>query len=296
MKRGDLMVIARFGLSVSIPNNGVRGGSESFIEIRRKILLGLDGIMYETEEASPNKMKSIATDEYWDNHWKETAFEIVSSNHPIRQWIEREVPNTTSDSCIEIGCYPGKFLSVFGEKGYELNGIDSFPGVGALSDWFKSNGYRCNHIYQADFLTFKSPIKYDLVCSFGFIEHFENWSEILDKHLELLKTGGRIIIDVPNLNSPVYYFLYKLFEPSVLRNHVLSSMDLAAIRVALVAKGCRIDYSGYIGHFYFRFVTKHNNLHQNIERLINFLGSPFWLLPESISKRYIGIIATKMTQ
>ncbi|MGC9605204.1 MAG: class I SAM-dependent methyltransferase [Minisyncoccia bacterium] len=196
---------------------------------------------------------------------------------------------------MEIGCYPGKFLAVFGEKGYELNGVDSFHGTDSLSGWFKSRGYRYNHFYEADIFDFKSQIKYDLVCSFGFIEHFNDLEEVLDKHLELLKPGGKIIIDVPNLNSPIYYFLYKLFEPDVLKNHVLSSMNLKAITSVMIAKGCRIDYSGYVGRFYFRFVTKQGVTRRCISKVINLFSLLLSLLPDSLYKRYIGVIATKVS-
>lgn len=239
-------------------------------------------------------MRSVATQEYWDSHWKETIFEPASNDHPIRQWIEKEIPDTTTASCMEIGCYPGKFLSVFGEKGYELNGIDSFSGLDALPRWLKGKGYRCSDFYKVDFLDFKSPIKYDVVCSFGFIEHFEKWPEVLDKHLELIKTGGILVIDVPNLNSPVYHFLYEFLEPSVLANHVLPSMDVAAITSVLAAKGCRIERAEYVGHFYFRFVTKHDFFHKTIARIINSFGFLMKSFPASISRRYIGIIATKV--
>lgn len=238
-------------------------------------------------------MSSKATEKYWDDHWKGTRFEIAPSDHPIREWIEEQIPETTTGRCIEIGCYPGKFLSVFGEKGYELSGIDLFPGVEDLLAWFKNVGYRCAHFYKADFLTFSSPERYDIVCSFGFIEHFKNWPEVLDKHLELLKPGGKIVLDVPNLNSPLYHTLYTVLEPNTLDNHVLGVMNLESITKVLEAKGCRITYAGYVGHFYFRFVTKQGVLYRDIENLLNFFG-PLWkLFPDSLYKRYIGVIATK---
>ena len=253
-----------------------------------------DIAVFEFRNRPINIMGSITKEEYWDKHWEKTIFEIAPKNHPLRQWIEKEIPSTTTASCIEIGCYPGKFLSIFGEKGYELNGIDLFSGVSSLSDWLKNRGYRCGDFYEADFINFAPATSYDLVCSFGFIEHFKNWSEILDKHLKLLKSGGKIIIDVPNLNSPAYYYFYKLFEPKVIESHVSSSMDLGAIKSELIKKGCQINYAGYIGYFYFRFVTKHSIFYGGLSVLINLLRPLLHLFPESVYKRYIGIIATKM--
>lgn len=238
-------------------------------------------------------MDSVATKEYWNEHWKESGFGIAPKHHPVRKWIENEIPNTKTASCIEIGCYPGKFLSVFGEKGYELNGVDSFSEINSLANWFKDKGYRLGNFYEADFFKFIPVAKYDIVASFGFIEHFENLSEVLDRHLALLKPGGKVVIDVPNLNSPIYYFLYKLFEPKTLQNHVLSVMNLEAIKSVLEAKGCQINYAGYFGYFYFRFVTKHDSIHQNIAKIINLFDLPMRLFSGPLYKRYIGVIATK---
>jgi 2-polyprenyl-3-methyl-5-hydroxy-6-metoxy-1,4-benzoquinol methylase len=239
-------------------------------------------------------MDSVATEEYWNSHWLQAKFGISPKNHPIRRWIEKEIKDTKVSTCLEIGCYPGKFLSVMGEKGYELNGIDSFKGTDLLADYFKNNGYRVGNFYEADFLNFSSQTKYDVVCSFGFIEHFENVSAILKKHLELLKTGGMLVIDVPNLNSAIYRFLYKILEPGTLENHVMTTMDLENICSELKRNGCEIRYAGYIGYFYFRYVNRHNKIQSLLAAIIN-LTRPFMvLLPESLYKRYIGIIAIKM--
>lgn len=239
-------------------------------------------------------MKSVANKAYWNNHWEKTNFEIAPTNHPVRQWIEKEISSTKGDSCLEIGCYPGKFLAVFGEKGYTLHGIDSFVGTESLlPTWLRNKGYKVGTFYQLDFLHFKTPNLYDVVYSFGFIEHFKDWQGILYKHVELAKTGGNIIIEVPNLKSPLYYFLYKLFEPNVLENHEMSAMDLEAIRKVLEKKGCKIQVADYIGVFYFRFVTRHDKLSTIIANFINFFRPLFQLLPNCIYARYIGVIAVK---
>lgn len=239
-------------------------------------------------------MKSVASKAYWSNHWQKTNFEIAPTNHPVRQWIEKEIASTRGASCLEIGCYPGKFLAVFGKKGYALHGIDSFVGTESLlSTWLRNSGYKVGTFYQSDFLHFKTPDLYDVVCSFGFIEHFKYWQGILSKHVELTKTGGNIIVEVPNLKSPLYHLLYKLLEPKVLENHEMSAMDLEAICNVLEKEGCKIQAADYIGIFYFRFVTKHNKLPTIIASFINFFRPLFQLLPSCIYARYIGVIAVK---
>ncbi len=97
-------------------------------------------------------MKSIVSKEYWDKHWQGANFDIVVKHHPVRKWIEKNVISVKNNKCLEVGCYPGKFLAVFGEKGYELNGIDLFDGTESLlPNWLKKKGYKVGSFYKSDF-------------------------------------------------------------------------------------------------------------------------------------------------
>ena len=239
-------------------------------------------------------MKSVVNKEYWNKHWQGASFSIAPKHHPVRKWIEKNISSVNNSSCLEIGCYPGKFLAVFGERGYTLNGIDLFNGTESLLiKWFKKKGYKIGSFYKSDFLEFNSDNSYDIVSSFGFIEHFKDWETVLRKHIELTKIGGKIMIEVPNLKSPLYYFFYKIFEPNILKNHELDVMDLKKIKDFLKKENCEIKSAKYIGHFYFRFVTEDNKITRFITRLINLLRPVFCLLPISIRARYIGIIAVR---
>ena len=239
-------------------------------------------------------MESVANQKYWDDHWCIDKFSIAPQHHPIRIWIESEILQTINADVFEIGCYPGKFLSVFGEKGYTLNGIDSLAEKNlAMKEWFKSKGYKTGQFYQSDFCNFSPICLYDIVCSFGFIEHFRNWEAILSKHVELTKEGGYIMIDVPNLKSPLYFLLYKILEPQVLKNHNLSAINMEAICSILKKNECIIKTASYAGYFYFRFVTRNDKLSLMITKFINFFRPFFELLPKSIYMRYIIVSAIK---
>jgi SAM-dependent methyltransferase len=72
-------------------------------------------------------MTNKADQKYWDKYHEGFELQIAPEIHPIRQLIERYFPKTDNETCIEIGCYPGAFLAVFGELGYELYGIDLSP-------------------------------------------------------------------------------------------------------------------------------------------------------------------------
>jgi 2-polyprenyl-3-methyl-5-hydroxy-6-metoxy-1,4-benzoquinol methylase len=44
---------------------------------------------------------------------------------------------------------------------------------------------------------------FDVVLSGGFIEHFTDVAAIVQKHLQLLKPGGRLVVMIPNLKASI---------------------------------------------------------------------------------------------
>ena len=61
-------------------------------------------------------MENLANQKYWDGIFKHSEYEIVPKSNFIRIWIEHYFPVIQNKSCLEIGCYPDRFLAVFGER------------------------------------------------------------------------------------------------------------------------------------------------------------------------------------
>jgi len=238
-------------------------------------------------------MRTFADKTYWDNHWYKNDFHVLDNKHPIKKWIIDNINETDIGNCIEVGCYPGKFLALFGEMGYSINGIDICNRITDMNHWFISKKYKIGEINNCDFLKYKIIKNFDLVCSFGFIEHFDNWEKLIDKHIAMTKKGGKCIIEIPNLNSIFYKILYKTFEPDVLKGHNLAMMSLNKIRSHFEKQGCMVIKSEYVGHCFFRFVKKHDKQHRLLSKVINMIIWPFNLLPKSVSARYICVLAEK---
>jgi SAM-dependent methyltransferase len=65
--------------------------------------------------------------------------------------------------------------------------------------------------------------KYDIVFSNGFIEHFEQFDNVLDKHVNYLKDGGTLLVMVPNKRWFRKWYGY-LVDYKNLKAHNLKSM------------------------------------------------------------------------
>ncbi|MGR3173289.1 MAG: class I SAM-dependent methyltransferase [Candidatus Scalindua sp.] len=149
-------------------------------------------------------------------------------------------------TCFEVGCYPGNNLLYFArEFGYSVSGIDITPRIySKMQKYFEANGVKPDELICDDYLTYQSSKTYDLVCSFGFVEHFRNFEEIISRHIKMVTPGGILIITCPNL-AGLQYFLHLLIDRKYLPAHVISSMSLRKWRKVLEGNNMKLLYHNY---------------------------------------------------
>jgi SAM-dependent methyltransferase len=119
---------------------------------------------------------------YWNSFYQAMGFRVADPADPVRQFLETFIPGDAEGSCLEVGCFPGRFLAVGGELGYELSGIDFADRFPDMQAWLQKSGYRCGQFLNQDFFTLSPEPKFDVVMSFGFIEHFENYEAAIERH------------------------------------------------------------------------------------------------------------------
>lgn len=131
---------------------------------------------------------------------------------------------------IEIGCAPGKMLAwVASVLKAEVTGLDySEPGIAKCRVLFDTLGLKVN-LYHDDFFKHRLPPSYyDVVASFGVIEHFDDARPAVQRHLDLVKPGGVALIVVPNYGG-VYGSLQRWCDAPNLALHNLEIMNHCAL-------------------------------------------------------------------
>src|SRR5262245_25117571 len=134
---------------------------------------------------------------------------------------------------VEIGSAPGEFLVRFSNQ-YRCipYGIEySEVGVDVNRATFERHGFDPRNVIHADFFDDALRERYaeyfDVVFSKGFIEHFTDLGPLIQRHLDLLKPGGYLLVDVPNfrgMNNP----LARFFDRGAIPRHNLEIMEHAA--------------------------------------------------------------------
>jgi len=190
------------------------------------------------------KMSSVVDQEHWDKGYKNLAFKYNEDNILFKDIFYKYLkPNGT---CFEVGCYPGGYLIYLGKNfNYCVSGIDKTPLTKErLPFYMKSENVSVGHFFNEDFLSFNPSEKYDVVFSFGFIEHFKDLDAIIEKHINLVKPTGILIIACPNFTRGQYLF-HRLFDSQNLDHHVIDTMNLCRWREILKRNDMDILYDGY---------------------------------------------------
>lgn len=171
--------------------------------------------------------------EHWDNYWREFDLPVELIQSPDNLLINEELNlfNTYFPkdplSVLEIGGAPGQYLVYLSKQfGYQVNCLDySEVGCQKTIENFKLFNIPVT-VYQKDiFKDLKDIPRFDMVYSMGLAEHFNDLSGIVEKHLDLLKPGGILMIGMPNFLGINHFFLKRL-APSLVEKHNLESMDI----------------------------------------------------------------------
>lgn len=168
--------------------------------------------------------------EYWDRIWEAdplralpSRFDVGSRN--LQRLLRRFLaPNARY---LEIGCAPGRLLAwVALRLGARVAGLDYSPaGIEAARRIFDrldlTADLRCEDVFSNTF----TPGSFDVVASFGLIEHFDDPRPVVERHVNLVGPGGTALIVVPNYGG-IYGRLQRHFYPENLAIHNLAIMRL----------------------------------------------------------------------
>jgi 2-polyprenyl-3-methyl-5-hydroxy-6-metoxy-1,4-benzoquinol methylase len=140
--------------------------------------------------------------------------------------------------------------STFGElcpslkKGYIPYGLDFTEELPKMKGNFSQHGIQNLTLISCDFEIYEPRELFDVVCSFGFIEHFKKYDEILEKHITLVKPGGYLILSCPNFTH-TQYWLHYLLDYENLSAHEISVMNLEKWETILRKHNMELLYHDY---------------------------------------------------
>lgn len=147
----------------------------------------------------------LTTQSYWENYYslsnvnKDAVVRVCSVYDRFWQKLISHNRLEHPDTIIEIGGYPGRYLAYLAST-YKLTptSLDFNSDREKINETMAAFRIDKFHVIQTDFLKHQPTEQFDIVISNGFIEHFANFNEVMDKHVAYLKEGGTMLIMIPN--------------------------------------------------------------------------------------------------
>jgi len=150
------------------------------------------------------------------------------------------VPLCPSSAVLDVGCGAGSFLaSVRRTTGAGITGVDFKD----MSDqpWLRDATFHCGLFYEQDF----KPRAFDLITMWHFLEHDYDPGKSLRFACELLTDNGRLIIEVPRLDS-LSWRLYRERWPGLQAPQHTVLFSRASLLHMLDENG--LELTGYAAH------------------------------------------------
>jgi SAM-dependent methyltransferase len=206
------------------------------------------GVPNETQTGAGN----LTDPAFWEDYWGRFSLpDAIDESRSFDRGLAgglRRVLRESKGQVLEIGCAPGRWLAFLSREFHlEVSGIEyTTDGAAATCRNLELLGVKNADIREADFLTATPSPQYDVVVSFGFVEHFTDVEAVIKRHAAWTRPGGRVIIGVPNFRG-IHGLLQKGLDSDVLARHNLTIMDLDRLAELGPAAGLVTQSVEYLG-------------------------------------------------
>lgn len=190
--------------------------------------------------------------EFWNSLWSDgqVPSAVDPANTQLANWVNRRYhqvfarifnrSKTLSMSLLEVGCGRSAWLPYFAKEfGFRVCGLDYSPvGCEMARRVLEASNVEAE-IVQADLFSPPTRLQdtFDVVVSFGLVEHFDDTSACVSALSRFVKPGGMLITSIPNMvgwngflqkvfNRPVYD-IHQLIDRGLLKDaHALAGLDV----------------------------------------------------------------------
>lgn len=244
--------------------------------------------------------------QFWDQYWREekrNGYEFLFSDI-----VDRFINWKNVKNYMEIGGAPGTIMSYM----YHVHKLDvstvDFCNPQILSDLLDGNNIKEYQIYNEDFSKFDTSLhykKYDLVASWGFVEHFKlkESGRFIQKHKDMVADNGYLIVELPNIRG-FNWLIYRVLNNNLLKIHNIKTMDLKFLREE-IEKGGKFEI--LYGNYYLTSFLEYSSAneffdrHKIIKKIIGTLKDIFASIhvnniPNRFFSPYIVFIARRIEE
>jgi SAM-dependent methyltransferase len=215
-------------------------------------------------------MSTNLTDkDYWHNFWAKDPRprdldEFIRHGFMFDEVLSLILPSNCEFTAIELGCFPGSFLAYLNMQfGYRVFGLDISEDLHIVREKLAAAGVLVEGLIRADVMNMPFDSTFNVVTSFGLVEHFTNPREVINHHCNMVAAGGYLVLSVPNFRG-AQYWLHRWFDSENLVSHNLDVMYPAILRQWTEANNFTILYCGYFKTFNFWILNEPASLFRRV--------------------------------
>ncbi len=166
---------------------------------------------------------------FWKSFWesKKDLIFYIKPDYVFGNILAKLIKDNNIKTAVELGGFPG-YYTIYFKKYQHIDAtlLDYFVHDGLIRELLNKNGmnYEDISIIEADLFTYQPEKRYDLVTSFGLVEHFYDLKDIIARHIALLNPEGTLFITLPNFTG-VNGWIQRKFDSENYDKHNISSMD-----------------------------------------------------------------------
>lgn len=229
---------------------------------------------------------------YWNKNWdaSELAQPMDISTGILKNPQKRRLHHlfnrflsnlSAGTKLLEVGCANSYFLPYFAtEYGFSVTGLDySEKGCEQAKAILARDGIDGN-VVCSNMFSPPEPMKYafDIVVSFGVIEHFKPTNHVLKALNGFLQPEGMIITVVPNMNGLVG-FMQKKVNREIYDLHVpLTKQDLLLSHCESGFDCLFCDYYTFANFYVVNAGDVDNGIWINLLKILHLANKSLWLM------------------
>ena len=158
------------------------------------------------------------------------------------------LPLSEETRVLDVGCGAGTFLALVAERfGCHVTGVD-FKDLSS-SPWMRGVEFRCGCLSDQRF----GERRFDLITMWHFLEHDYEPRRTLAKARELLADHGRLVIEVPNLDSASFRWFGERWPGLQAPQHTVL-FSTSTLRAMALREGYdvveHLSYGAFPAYFY----------------------------------------------